>query len=134
MAKKNGFLLKYSVPLVALLIIAVQLFMVSEHNLTRWKGGGFGMYSEMHFNFNEVIVNNLDMQLDSIKKSDTDIANKVRTLKRIPNTANLKELAQLIASHSLDSTITVQVWRPLLDTKKARYSRELINEFHYVKP
>lgn len=134
MAKKNGFLFKYAIPTVALLIVVVQLFLVSENNLTRWKGGGFGMYSEMHYYYNEVIISNLVIPLDSLKKSDTNIANKIHRLKRMPSTALLKDVAQLLTKYSSKDTITVQVWRPLLDSKKARYSRELINEFHYIKP
>lgn len=134
MAKKNGFLFKYAIPTVALFIVVVQLFLVSENNLTRWKGGGFGMYSEMHYYYNEVIISNLVIPLDSLKKSDTNIANKIHRLKRMPSTALLKDVAQLLTKYSSKDTITVQVWRPLLDSKKARYSRELINEFHYIKP
>ncbi len=134
MANKNGFLLNYAVPILALLVVVVQFFLVSENNLTRWKGGGFGMYSEMHFNDNEVIISNLEIPLDSLKKSNKNIAIKIKRLKRMPSSAYLEEFAQMISNYSLNDTLTVQVWRPVLNSKSARYTRELINEFHYIQP
>ncbi len=36
------------IPAVALIVALCQLIMVHQHRLTRWRGAGFGMYSELH--------------------------------------------------------------------------------------
>lgn len=134
MTKLNGYILKFPVPILAFVIVSVQMFFVNTINLTRWKGGGFGMYSEMHYHYNEVVVSNLDTPLDSLKTSDSNIAKAVNRLKRIPSTANLKKTAFLLSENMTKGNLTVQVWKPLINSKNGSYSRELLNEFRYLKP
>jgi len=40
----------YALPAVAVLVALLQLFLVSTSDLSRWKGGGFGMYADPHPN------------------------------------------------------------------------------------
>jgi len=45
--KKNRIQLvaKYIAPTLLVLVACIQFFLVKSHNLTQWKGGGFGMFS-----------------------------------------------------------------------------------------
>lgn len=45
----------YHIPLIAALLIAsIQYVLSSAYNLTRWEGGGFGMYSEISQKFSRI--------------------------------------------------------------------------------
>ena len=134
MAKKNLSILKYAVPILAVLIVLIQLVIVNITHLTKWKGGGFGMYTEVHCYYNEVHIKNLDQSLDSLRTVDISLDKAIKQAKCLPNTSNLKAIAGLVSKYNLEDTITVQVWKPLIDAKNNFYSRKLINEFQWIKP
>lgn len=46
----------YAIPIVLGLVAIAQLWRVDDEGLTRWKGGGFGMYSDFHVKQREVWV------------------------------------------------------------------------------
>ncbi|MEZ4803654.1 MAG: hypothetical protein R2797_12855 [Gelidibacter sp.] len=134
MSKKNWPILKYAVPIVALMIIGVHFILVRTSNLNKWKGGGFGMYSEVHYYFNEVYINNLTEPLDSLIADDKNIGNLMMDVKRMPNKMNLKKMATVMSNYVTNDTVTIEVWKPLIDSKNSKYSRELINKYQFIKP
>lgn len=134
MTKKKWTLLNYSVPLVALLIVASQFFLVNTTKLNKWKGGGFGMYSELHYYYNDLVISNLKKPLDSIILQDRSVATFVMDVKRQPNNSNLKHMAQLISKYAINDTIKLQLWKPVIDSKNSKYTRELVNEYQFIKP
>lgn len=134
MTKPKASILKYWVPILALLVIVVHFVLVKTSNLSKWKGGGFGMYSEVHYYFNDLVIENLNKPLDSIIKQDRSIASFVMDVKRLPNTSNLQKMAELASNYVSSDTVTIQVWKPLIDGKSSTYSRQLINEFQFIKP
>ena len=103
-------------------------------NLSPWKGGGFGMYADVHYYYNDLIITNLNKPLDSILKQDRKVAEYVMDVKRSPNNKTLKHIAELVSKYAKNDTINVQLWKPIIDSKASTYSRVLINEYHYVKP
>ncbi len=134
MTKKKWSILTYSVPIIALIIVASQFFLVNTSRLNKWKGGGFGMYSEVHYYYNDLIVTNLTKPIDSLILEDRSIATFVMDVKRQPNDANLKHMAELVSKYATSDTIDIQIWRPLIDAKNSRYSRELMGNYQYIKP
>jgi hypothetical protein len=44
----KGLLLKYTLPAIIIAVAGFQFYQSKYHQLSRWKGGGFGMYSEVH--------------------------------------------------------------------------------------
>ena len=62
-------LLFYAIPFFMFGIAIHQLLQIQK-GLTRWKGGGYGMYSEIHPYYRQVVIN------DSLMKIDTDPVNK----------------------------------------------------------
>ena len=134
MTKKTASILKYSVPVVALIVICVHFILVKTSNLNKWKGGGFGMYSEVHYYYNDLFIDNLNKPLDSIIKEDRIIASFVMDVKRLPNIGNLQKMAELASKYVSSDTVTVQIWKPLIHSKKSTYSRELVNQYQFIKP
>lgn len=134
MTKKKWPILTYIVPIVALIVVASQIFLVNTSRLNKWKGGGFGMYSEVHYYYNELIVTNLNKPIDSLILTDRRIAAFAMDVKRQPNDENLRHMAELASKYATSDTINVQIWRPLVDAKNSRYSRELMGNYQYIKP
>ncbi len=134
MSKKRANIFIYWVPALALLVVGIQFVLCSTWNLTKWKGGGFGMYSEVHYYYHEVYISPLKVSLDSLQKKDANITDAIKNAKRMPSDANLNRIGQLISKYAPGDTISIQIWKPHLDARKARYSRELINQVTIIKP
>lgn len=134
MIKRYGTILKYTIPIIALLIILIQFAIVKSTHLTKWKGGGFGMYTEVHCYYNEVYIKNLGSALDSLRTIDYTLDKAVKQAKCLPNTSNLKDIAKLVSKYETKDTVTVQVWKPLINAQNASYSRELIIEYQWIRP
>ena len=124
-------MLKYLIPTVMFLVASFQ-FVQTRNGLSRWKGAGFGMYSQIHFNRNEVWIGTLGDSLLNIKSSsryDDDLKKLLRKAKRFPNEKNLASLSErMILEYGNDSLI-IQVWEPLLDLDKFTFSRRKLNEY-----
>jgi hypothetical protein len=127
-------ILKYPVPIIAVLVIIVHFVLVKSSNLNKWKGGGFGMYSEVHYYFNDLVIDDLNKPLDSLIIEDRNIASFIMDVKRMPNNGNLHKMAELASKYVSSDTIKVQVWKPVIDAKNSTYSRELINRYQFIKP
>lgn len=131
--KKNHLnIFSYIVPIITLIVIVFQMVVVKTDGLSKLRGGGFGMYSEVSFTLNEVWVNNTDYSLDSLTQNNRDVRLAVKKLKLIPSQKNLKQTAQLIQKLSHLDTIMIQVWKPHIDIETSLFTRELINELEYI--
>ena len=51
---------RHGVVVLCIAVAAVQLYLQHARQLTRWKGGGFGMYSEIHFTYRELWIRDGD--------------------------------------------------------------------------
>lgn len=133
MTRKKWSIFTYCIPLIALLIVASQFILVKTSYLNKWKGGGFGMYSEVHYYYNDLVINKLIKPIDSLIAEDRSLAAFVKNVKRRPNSANLQLIGELVSKYAISDTITVQVWKPLIDSNNSSYSRELVNQYQFVK-
>lgn len=134
MTQKKYPIFSYFIPIVALLVIAVHFILANTIDLSPWKGGGFGMYANVHYYYSDVNISNLNTTFDSIIKKDKKVANFVMDLKRCPNEARLKHMAELVSKYTSSDTIDIQIWKPSMDAKTSIYSRILINQYQFVKP
>ena len=133
MAKKHGPIFNYFVPMLAIIVIISQFFLVKTTNLSPWKGGGFGMYSEVHYFYHDVYISDLNISLDSLAKIDSKFANHLISLKRMPNSTNFKKMAEYVSKYSHNDTINIQVWRPKIEARTNTYSREVKKEYQFIK-
>lgn len=120
--------LKYGIPTLAVIVIAVHLFLVNTKNLSKWKGGGYGMYTEIHYFSNQIHIPG--MSLDSLLKDNREMKKTLGYLMLMPNTDNLNKAGQLILKTTQKDSIHVQIWKPIINSKNGRYSRVLIDEVH----
>lgn len=120
-------LLKYGVASIAIIIITIQLFLVNTSNLNRWKGGGFGMYSEIHYYYNQIHIPG--MSVDSLAKED-NLKASLGFLMLMPNDYNLKESAELVLKSTNHDSIHIQVWKPSINSENGIYKLVLQNEIY----
>ena len=135
-APKELFL-KYGIPILAIIVIAIQFFFVKTQQLNHWKGGGYGMYTKVHFYYNQIYIPGVSV--DSLVDNNNDIKNAFRMLKIMPNdgsilaifdgnNAHFYEAAQLVLKATAKDSIHVQLWEPSVNSNSGTYSRVLINE------
>ncbi|WP_411895898.1 hypothetical protein [Winogradskyella sp. A2] len=93
--------------------------------MNKWKGGGFGMYSEIHYYYNQIYIP--DMSVDSLIKDDS-MKESLGFLMLMPNDINLKKSAELILKTTKRDSINIQIWRPLMNSESGVYTRVLENE------
>lgn len=125
---KKEFIIKYGIPSIAVIIILIQLFFVNTKKLNKWKGGGYGMYTELHYSANQIFIPGLSV--DSLIKENHRIKNTLGYLMLMPNRYNLKKAGELILRTTHKDSIHIQIWKPVVHSKTGIYSRELIDEVH----
>lgn len=57
MSIKNKFFAFFSLPLLVLIVACIQIYNTETTNLSRWKGGGFGMYTNINEVYNIIVIN-----------------------------------------------------------------------------
>ncbi|WP_405572311.1 hypothetical protein [Winogradskyella sp. Asnod2-B02-A] len=120
--------LKYGIPSLAILVIAIQFFFIKTQQLNQWKGGGYGMYTKIHFYYNQIYIP--DISVDSLADNNNGIKNAFRMLKIMPNDANFYKAAQLVLKATDKDSVHLQLWEPSVNSSNGTYSRVLINEIH----
>ena len=120
--------LKYAIPSLAILVIAVQLFFVKTQRLSKWKGGGYGMYTETHYFNNQIHISGLSV--DSLLKDNLDMKNTLGYLMLMPSKNNLKKAAELVLKTTTKDCIHIQIWKPNINSQNGLYTRVLIDEIY----
>ena len=126
--KPKEFLLKYGVPSLSILVVCIQIIMMNTKRLNAWKGGGYGMYSDIHYYYNQIYIPG--MVVDSIIKDDPSMKDPLGRLLLMPNKNTLKTAAERILETSGKDSIEIQVWKPIIDLESGKYSRALVDEIH----
>lgn len=122
--KLTGFLLRYGIPSTALTIAILQFFATCVTPLSRWKGGGYGMYSDYHEVHNDIIVTDCFGQPQPSFSVD---GNLIRKAKIWPTKSTLDALGR--ASRKSESTgYWTQVWVLNFNAKTRQLSRRLRRE------
>ncbi|CBW28070.1 putative exported protein [Halobacteriovorax marinus SJ] len=145
----------FVVPAIALIIALIQWGLFESTHLSRWKGGGFGMYTELHPNVARTSwvsfeVNSKAFRLrgkdlkDSLKTTNilggqTELAvnhlyNKLKDLRYFPNEKNMKSASELFkivykASGANIENICIEVTELELDMKTKMYTNKSLVKY-----
>ncbi|MBT6515785.1 MAG: hypothetical protein HOK65_13575 [Crocinitomicaceae bacterium] len=116
--------IKLFLPVLVLLVAGNQYYTSKNHNLTKWKGGGFGMYSEMHFGARDIWVQ-ADSGFYSVFSGSENYkyrwyANKARIH---PNSDAMNKLADCIKTDQQLNEIRLQVWEVIFDAENFSLTR-----------
>jgi hypothetical protein len=126
----KGFLLKYGLPILIVSVVISQFYLAYFERLSRWKGGGFGMYSEWQPEKRQVwiVVNDSAFIINNPKKHPRELVVLAHHLKFFPSDKKLisfgKKARQLLQVEAMK----VQVWEPRLHSLENTVIRELIIE------
>jgi len=121
-------MLFYAIP-VFMFGIAIHQLLQIQKGLTRWKGGGYGMYSEIHPYYRQVVIN------DSLIKIDTDPDNKrknvaVRKFAYFPKEKYKQNMIKEL--NWPNDTLNIQIYQLFFDSKtqilnkKIKTNKELV--------
>lgn len=121
-------ILKFGVPSLAVIIIAIHFFMAHTQNLSKWKGGGYGMYTELHYVYNHIHITG--MSVDSLKKSSPSIKKALSKVLLMPNRRNLQKAGEHILKITKKDSIHIQLWKPSVSSKQQSYTRVLADELY----
>lgn len=116
-------------------VAAAQFYQVYFTHLTRWKGGGFGMYSEVHPKFRQVwlIKEDTSIRLFNMYKQPEKLVKSAHRLKFAPSPQKMQKMAKEAANHYNINLLTVQVWEPYIKPETNVLSMKLIGEEIYEK-
>ncbi len=130
---RPGWLRRNVVISVLVLVALHQLVLVHTHGLTRWKGGGFGMYSDFHVHQRQVWLATVtppeaDHAVDaSTRLARTRMRAAARRCGRFANRACLEELATHGSAFDLGGA-RIQLWEFDMDVERSRFGRRLAME------
>lgn len=114
------------VPVVMVIVATIQMVSANKTELTRWRGGGYGMYAELNWISHEVWFYNVPMGIDYLT-IHSDLANKVR---RNPSDKNLQALGDAVkAKHNL-SNFYISVWKLQYDNSTNVITKRKANEIN----
>ncbi|TXE10749.1 hypothetical protein ES711_02245 [Gelidibacter salicanalis] len=119
-------LLKFGIPGLAVILIAIQFYNAHTQNLSKWKGGGYGMYTELHYIYNQVHI--VNVSVDSLQKHNPSIKKAIHKVKLMPNRTNLQEAGEHILKITNKDSIHIQLWKPQVRFKQQSYTRVLMDE------
>jgi len=129
--KQKELLLKYGISSLAVVAIAIQLFLANTQRLNPWKGGGYGMYTGIHYYYNQIYIPG--MVVDSMIADNREMKRILGRLKLMPNDQNLVKAAKFVLKTTDKDSIQIQIWKPRVNSENGDYSRELVNEIHFKK-
>jgi hypothetical protein len=121
-----------AIPALLAAVALVQIAAVETRGLTRWKAGGFGMYSEPHYSWTQVWVGvpaqgGLRFHLFGKELQGAGVGGlhgQVTQCRRRPTEACLRELARALPGR----IAAIQLWRPRVDPNTFAYQRERLAE------
>lgn len=119
------YIYNYGVPILIIVIFIWQNYMVNEHNTSRWKGGGFGMYTEIHWSQREVWIRGLPDNAPDIFGEYFEEMNLVR---KHPTKKNLQKLSDKIVNKYQFQNLKFEIWETKYNQIDNKYTKNLIHE------
>ena len=118
----RGLLRYCGVPIVAVVVAATQFLLAHTTGLSRWKGGGFGMYSEYHELQHDIVLLSPEGTLLPAQPVPTDT---LRLARLWPTPYHLYLLGKA-ARPSATEAVIVQLWSLDFDLPSRTLRRKLI--------
>ena len=120
---------RWLVPLLLVAVASVQLARVSFGGQSRWRGGGFGMYSEFHPNKNQIWLRALQRpEAPPGRLSETEgppaTRRAVARCLRLRSQVCLGELAATLPRDPAPRRL--EIWQPAFDDRAGTLSRRRV--------
>ena len=128
-------LLTYGLPFCVVTVVCIQFYNVHFKNLSRWKGGGFGMYSEGHPQFRQVwgFTGNKTIHFNDHKNAPKRLRQWIVRVQMWPSAKNLEHFAEQVSDLYKTDSVTIKVFEPGLNSGSNTLKMELVKECIYVQ-
>ena len=108
------------------LVASLQMVTANKTELSRWRGGGYGMYADLNWVSNEVWFYDVPPNVDYINVH-FDLTDKVR---RNPSDKNLEQLGNAVKTKHQLSNFYIGVWKLEYDNSTNTISKRKANEIY----
>jgi len=126
--KPRSILMDHAVRLgpavLAALVAVFQMVRVETDGLIRWKGGGFGMYSEFHANQRQIVIEPEALEKEA-ESNGADLYEAKRACRIYPRPEAFERLARQIRDHTGREPV-VELWETDFNPTSSSLSRRLI--------
>lgn len=126
--EKVRFFSRYAVVMLAVMVALYQLSLRNE-GLSSWKGGGFGMYAEIHPIFNKVFIKSsqVDEPIDQQKVLSDESKDLMHDKILIfPKAAYLSKIKTDYLLNTSLKKVRVEVWGPVFDADSLTLEMQLL--------
>ena len=115
------FLKYYFVPSLLIAVFCFHVFQVQK-GLNKWKGGGFGMYSDYHVFYYDLEINGKSFSKNKNLRND-------RTIRNFLYQPTKTHTEDLIKKFNLEKeNLHIKVYKPRLDIENMEISKVLLYE------
>lgn len=116
-------------PTLLSLVATLQLILVHTASLSRWEGGGFGMYSELppHSRHVEIDADDSPVHLRLPAEATSALERRIDRFKVIPSERNLESIAALLREHAV-APFRIEAWAERYDLDRQKLVRVRIGE------
>ena len=104
----------YLAPALLVVVALAQLAAVEITGLSRWEGGGFGMYSELPPMTRHVVIDTSQFPNPLPKSATEALAKKTERFQLIPNDNNLDAVGEVLRRHSI-ALFRIEAWAESFD-------------------
>lgn len=123
---------KYFVPILVLIWAIFQMSLTKFSDLSPWKLGGYGMYSNYHPEDYYVWVQIGDERTMARKmdryKSNSYFNEMVKICRTYPREYNLKKLHNLI-HREVHNKVKIEVWRADFNAGSLQFGRKMVKKY-----
>lgn len=130
--KNKKWIAFYALPAMVFIVALFQIYLTQTTTLSRWKGGGFGMYTDINSGQNIIVVNQAIFNTNMMQNVDEDTKRKAKiNLLYKPDDKSVKVFYDLL--NNVTDTTTVQIYQPQLNAKTNTQNYNLIYEKVFIK-
>ncbi|WP_127844499.1 hypothetical protein [Psychroflexus aestuariivivens] len=128
--KRKKFIQYWSVPTLLFLVACFQIYQVEFEEKSRWKGGGFGMYTTIHPFNDEIWIDDEFVSTKNLSKRDS-LELQILTLKvKVhPSKHQIKNLVNWLDIEK--DSVKIQIFKPQFDLENSVYTKTLRYETTY---
>ena len=109
------------------IIACIQLYVSHTTNFSKWRGGGFGMYSEISWQQREIWFRNVPEESNYVET----YSEKLNIVRRNPTDKNMKSIASFIAKNEKLSAFIMEVWDYEYTIDNCSLTKRKLNEISY---
>ncbi len=115
LAQMNGNRLKrFLAPVLLTVVASCQMAAVHVANLSRWEGGGFGMYSELPPLTKHVVIDARGASVRLPSEASVELRRRTEIYKVMPSRRHLQRIADVLRHHSITS-FRIEAWEERFD-------------------